>query len=406
VSAKAVRCDVAIAGGGMVGLSLAAALAELPLDVVVIEPVAPDSVEQPSFDSRTTALSSGSRRVLEGIGAWPSLASRATPIRRIHISERGIFGTATLEAGEQGLAALGYTIENRLLGQALRERVAGTPRIRLCPARVAGLEPGPDTVRLSTDAGETFEARLLIAADGAQSAVRTALGIGASVSEYEQHAVIAHVDTTRFHDNTAFERFTETGPLAVLPIVEGRSAIVWTLAPEAAGRALALDDRAFLTELQQAFGLRLGRFTRVGRRQAYPLALTQAERLTAPRAAVLGNAAQSLHPVAGQGFNLALRDVAMLAELVAQGGDPGAAALLAHYAEWRTPDREAVVRFTDSLVRGFGLPLGPLRRVRGQGLVLFDLLRPVKREFARRTMGLAGRQPRLVRGLSLAGERT
>jgi len=389
----------------MVGLSLAAALAELPLDVVVIEPVAPESDEQPSFDSRTTALSSGSRHVLEGIGAWASLAARATPIRRIHVSERGVFGTATLDAGEQGLAALGYTIENRLLGQALRKRVAGFPRIRLCPGRVAALEPGADTLRLSTATGETIEARLLVAADGAQSAVRSALGIGASTADYGQHAVIAHVDTTRFHDNTAFERFTETGPLAVLPIVEGRSAIVWTLAPEAADRALALDDREFLDELQQAFGLRLGRFTRVGRRQAYPLALTQAERLTAPRAAVLGNAAQSLHPVAGQGFNLALRDVAMLAELVAQGGDPGAPALLDRYVDWRTPDREAVVRFTDSLVRGFGLPLGPLRRARGQGLLLFDLLRPVKREFARRTMGLAGRQPRLVRGLPLAGER-
>jgi 2-octaprenyl-6-methoxyphenol hydroxylase len=405
VNGKPVACDVAIAGGGMVGLSLAAALAELPLDVVVIEPVAPESAEQPSFDSRTTALSSGSRRVLEGIGAWPSLASRATPIRRIHVSERGVFGTATLEAGEQGLAALGYTIENRLLGQALRERVAAFPRIRLCPARVADVEPGADSVRLTTDASEAIEARLLVAADGAQSAVRSALGIGASVADYGQHAVIAHVDTTKFHEFTAYERFTESGPLAILPIVEGRSAIVWTLAPEAAHRAVALPDAEFLGELQQAFGLRLGRFTRVGRRQAYALALTQAERLTAPRAAVLGNAAQSLHPVAGQGFNLALRDVAMLAELLAEGGDSGTPALLTRYAEWRAPDREAVVRFTDSLVRGFGLPLGPLRRARGQGLVLFDLLRPVKREFARRTMGLAGRQPRLVRGLPLAGER-
>ena len=155
--------------------------------------------------------------------------------------------------------------------------------------------------------------------------MRAALGIGASVSDYGQHAVIAHVDTARFHDYTAYERFTPDGPIAVLPIGEGRSAIVWTLAPEAARRALALDDAAFLAELQAAFGLRLGRFTRVGRRQAYPLALTQAERLTAPRAVILGNAAQSLHPVAGQGFNLALRDVAMLAELLADagGGDPG-----------------------------------------------------------------------------------
>ncbi len=401
MSAGTIRCDVAVAGGGMVGLSLAAALAELPLEVAVVEPVAPDADEQPSFDSRTTALSSGSRHVLEGIGAWPALATRATPIRRIHVSERGSFGSAILEAGEQGLPALGYTIENRLLGRALRERVAGLGQVRLIPARVAALETRADAVQLATDAGGTVEARLVVAADGAQSSARAALGIDVRVADYGQHAVIAHVDTSRFHDYTAYERFTEAGPIAVLPIVEGRSAVVWTLASEAARRVLALDDAAFLAGLQQAFGLRLGRFTRVGRRQAYPLALTTAERIVAPRAAVLGNAAQSLHPVAGQGFNLALRDVAMLAELLAEGGDPGTPALLARYAEWRAPDRAAVVRFTDALVRGFGLPLGPLRRVRGQGLVLFDLLRPVKREFARRTMGLAGRQPRLVRGLPL-----
>jgi 2-octaprenyl-6-methoxyphenol hydroxylase len=396
---------VAIAGGGMVGLSLAAALADLALEVTVVEPVGAESDEQPSFDARTTALASGSRRVLEAVGVWPGLAARATPIRRIHVSERGAFGTATLEAGEQGLAALGYTIENRLLGQALRERVARAPRVRLCPGRVTGLESGADAMRLTTDTGAAIGARLLVAADGAQSSVRSALGIGARVADYGQHAIIAHVDTTKFHEYTAYERFTATGPLAVLPIAEGRSAVVWTLAPEAARRALALDDGAFLAELQQAFGLRLGRFTRVGRRQAYPLSLTQAERLTAPRAVVLGNAAQSLHPVAGQGFNLALRDVAMLAELVAEGGDPGTPALLARYAEWRAPDREAVVRFTDALVRGFGVPLAMLGRARGQGLALFDLLRPVKREFARRTMGLAGRQPRLVRGLPLSGAR-
>ena len=386
----------------MVGLSLAAALAELSLHVVVIEPVLAADDEQPSFDSRTTALSSGSRRVLEGIGAWSAIAGQATPIRRIHVSERGVFGTAMLTAAEQGVPALGYTIENRLLGKALRERVAGFPKLRVSHARVAELEPGKDAVRLRTDVGETHEARLVVAADGAQSAVRTALGVDASISDYGQHAIIAHVDTALFHDYTAYERFTPDGPLALLPIVEGRSAIVWTLAPESARRVLALDDGAFLAELQGAFGLRLGRFTRVGRRQNYPLALTRANRLTAPRAAILGNAAQALHPVAGQGFNLALRDVAMLAELIAgAGGDPGAAPLLEHYAEWREPDRDAVIRFTDSLVRGFGLPLAPIRHARGGGLLVFDLLRPVKHEFARRTMGLAGRQPRLVRGLPL-----
>ena len=402
---KPFRCDVAIAGGGMVGLSLAAALAELPLDVAVIEPVLPASATQPSFDSRTTALSNGSRRVLEGIGAWAGIANQATPIRRIHVSERGSFGTAVLTAEEQGVAALGHTIENRLLGRALHERVAASPRIRVIHAGVAAIQPGADAIRLTTDAGERGDARLLVAADGAQSAVRAALGIEASVTDYGQHAIIAHVDTARFHDYTAYERFMPAGPLAVLPIGEGRSSVVWTLAPAAARRALGLDDPTFLAELQAAFGLRLGRFTRVGKRQSYPLALTESERLTAPRAVILGNAAQALHPVAGQGFNLALRDLAMLAELLAEAGDgdPGAAALIERYAAWRAPDRRAVIRFTDALVRGFGLPFAPVRHARGQGLVLFDLLRPVKHEFARRTMGLAGRQPRLVRGLPLAG---
>jgi 2-octaprenyl-6-methoxyphenol hydroxylase len=402
------HCDIAIAGGGMVGLSLAAALAALPLDVVVVEPVAPEADAQPSFDARTTALSGGSRRVLDGIGVWQAVAAQATPIRRIHVSERGVFGFARLTAEEQGVAALGYTIENRLLGRALRARCDRIERLTLCHAGVRDVAPGADNVRLETDQGQEIVARLLVAADGAQSRVRSALGIGATVSEYGQHAVIAHVDTGRFHEYTAYERFTSSGPIAVLPIADGRSAVVWTLAPEQARRAMALSDADFIGELQQAFGLRLGRFTRVGRRQAYPLALTRAERQAGPRSVIIGNAAQGLHPVAGQGFNLGLRDVAALAEVLAdamaqqQGAaDPGAARTLEEYARWRHPDRTAVIRFTDALVRGFGSPFGPLRAARASGLLLFDLLGPVKHEFARRTMGLAGRLPRLLRGLPL-----
>jgi 2-octaprenyl-6-methoxyphenol hydroxylase len=405
LSANPLVCDVAIAGGGMVGLSLAAALAELPLDVAVVEPVAASAEEQPSFDARTTALSNGSRRVLEGIGAWAAAAAGATPIRRIHVSERGAFGTAVLSAEEQGVPSLGFTVENRVLGQSLRARVGACPRIRICPARVTGVRTLAAAVRLDTDAGDVCEARLLVAADGANSAVRAALGLGASVSDYGQLAVVAHVDTARFHEYTAYERFAPEGPIAVLPIRDGRCGVVWTLAPAQAQQVLALDDAAFLSALQASFGLRLGRFTRVGRRQAYPLALTRAASLTAPRAVIVGNAAQSLHPVAGQGFNLALRDVAHLAELLADAGgsDPGDPGLLARYAQERAPDREAVIRFTDALVRGFGVPGGTIRRARGQGLLLFDLLRPMKHEFARRTMGLAGRQPRLVRGLPAGG---
>jgi 2-octaprenyl-6-methoxyphenol hydroxylase len=185
-------CDIAIAGGGMVGLSLAAALAELPLKVAVIEPIAPEADHQPSFDARTTALSGGSRRVLEGIGVWPAIASAATPIRRIHVSERGSFGMARLTADEQGVAALGYTVENRRLGAALRERCAAISSLRMCPASVREAAAGESGALLVTDRGERIAARLVVAADGTQSAVRTALGIAASVSDYGQQAVIVN----------------------------------------------------------------------------------------------------------------------------------------------------------------------------------------------------------------------
>lgn len=396
----------------MVGLSLAAALRGLPLAVVVVEPVPAGQVEQPSFDSRTSALSNGTRRIFEGLGVWPAVAADATPIKRIHVSDRGRFAFARLSAEEQGVPALGYTLENRVLGAALARLVEQAPRVRLlCPARVEQVEPGAGRVQLrlaGADAG-TVSARLVVAADGAHSAVRTAFGIDAAVWDYGQHAVIANVAAGRFHDFVAYERFTPDGPVAVLPLSDGRCTIVWTMTPAAATATLQLDDAAFLSAFQQRFGYRLGRFTRVGKRHAYPLALTRSERQVAPRAVIIGNAAQGLHPIAGQGFNLGLRDVATLAEVIADelrehgaAADPGGAAVLERYAEWRRGDRRAVIAFTDGLVRLFGNPLSAVGAARGAGLLLFDLFPPAKDALARLSMGLAGRVPRLGRGLPLA----
>ncbi len=396
----------------MVGLSLAAALSKLPLEVVVVEPVAADSAEQPSFDERTTALSNGSRRILEGIGVWSRIAADATPIRHIHVSDRGHFAFARLSAEEQGVPALGHTMTNRALGAALAELCAAAPRVEvMCPARVTGVEPGPDRVGLGVDGSwrGRLEARLVVAADGARSAVRAAFGIDASVWDYDQHAVIANVVTDRFHEFTAYERFTPAGPIAILPLGDGRSTIVWTVAPTEAQAIVDLDDAAFLAALQERFGFRLGRFTRAGRRHVYPLSLTRSERQVADRAVIIGNAAQGLHPIAGQGFNLGLRDVATLAEVIAddlaaRGGDfdPGSAAVLERYADWRRADRRTVIAFTDGLVRLFGNPLPPVRAARAASLLLFDLATPAKQAFARVTMGLAGRLPRLARGVPLA----
>ena len=406
------RCDVAIVGGGMVGLSLAAALRDLPLDVVVIEPVPAGSDVQPSFDERTTALSNGSRRILEGIGVWTQVAGEATPIKQIHVSDRGRFAMARLSAEEQRVPALGYTLTNRALGAALDAACRGAPRIEiLCPAAVAEVRPGADRVRLSVEGAlqGALEARLVVAADGARSAVRSAFGIEATVWDYDQHAIIANVVPERFHDFVAYERFTEDGPMAMLPLSDARCAIVWTMAPAAAGMAMALEEHQFLAALQDKFGYRLGRLTRIGRRFSYPLSLTRSDRQVARRAVIIGNAAQGLHPIAGQGFNLGLRDVATLAEVIADElashaatADPGDTAVLERYAAWRRADRRTVIAFTDALVRVFANPLPPVRAARDASLLLFDLVTPAKHSFARVTMGLAGRLPRLARGVPLA----
>ncbi|HXQ32190.1 MAG TPA: 2-octaprenyl-6-methoxyphenyl hydroxylase [Steroidobacteraceae bacterium] len=402
------ECDVAIVGGGLVGASLALALSNLPLAVVVIEAVPPDTLSQPSFDARTTALSNGTRRILTGLGVWDEIARAATPIRRIHVSERGQFGCSVLDAAEQGIPALGYVVENRAIGAALWRELSRASRVRLMsPAEVTAVSTDPERIRLEIDsAGEprSLTARLVVAADGAGSIVRRAAGVAAERWDYGQTAVITTVAPERFHAQVAYERFTPAGPIAVLPIAAGRCGIIWTLAPDDAARALALEPAAFLAGLQQSFGWRLGRLTALGARHAYPLALTRAEAQSGPRVAIIGNASQGLHPIAGQGFNLGLRDAATLAEVLAEAApaaDPGDSALLARYVDWRRADRRAVIAFTDGLVRLFGSPFAPIRAARGLGLLLFDVSPAAKTALSRLSLGFAGRLPRLARGLPL-----
>jgi 2-octaprenyl-6-methoxyphenol hydroxylase len=255
---------------------------------------------------------------------------------------------------------------------------------------------------------DTVRAKLVVAADGARSRLRELAGIGAEHIEYQQAAVISTAATQRFHDYTAYERFTPDGPIAVLPLQDGRCGIVWTRRPAEAEHLLALSDEEFVAEFQAAFGFRLGRFQRVGRRFSYPLALSRAERHVAERLAVVGNAAQGLHPIAGQGFNLGLRDAVSLAEvlsdaLVDGAADVGDRQLLRTYADWREQDRRRIVAFTDGLVRLFASPLGAVRGLRSAGLLLFDALPPAKAAMARLSVGAAGRIPRLARGVPLAG---
>ena len=403
----ATRCDVAIVGGGMVGASLALALQETPLSVVVIEAHLPESSSQPSFDDRTTALGNGARRILSTLGVWPQLAATAGAIRSIHVSDAGRFGAARLEASEHELDAFGYTVRNRDIGAVLWEALRSRGRVELaCPARVLAIELGGEAValRLAPAGGpeRALHARLVVAADGAHSLVRQAAGIGSSDSDYGQVAVVANLRTDRPASGIAYERFSESGPMALLPLSAGHYTGVWALEPERAQALQDCDAREFCERWQSAFGWRAGRVLGVGRRAGYRLELLRAHELSAPRVALIGNAAQALHPVAAQGFNLGLRDAAVLAELLAGAADAGAADVLAQFAARRESDRRGMIGFTDGLVKLFGDRRAAVIALRTIALMLFDLSPPAKRALARVSFGFGGALPRLSRGLPLA----
>ena len=409
MSRKKGNYDIVIAGGGMIGTSLALALAPLGLRVAVVEAIARKENLQPSFDDRSTALSRSTQRMFEAMGLWDAVVAASTPIASIHVSDKGRFGFSHISAEEQGVEALGYVVINRVLGEVLQANLSAAKNVDVfCPARIESIELGPEqaSATLSSDDGDqTLTCKLLVAADGANSAVREMMGISAQQREYGQRAVIGNLLPEKNMEHRAFERFTPQGPLAILPIAEDRAGFVWTVAEHDADRVMALDDNEFLAEIQAEFGYRLGKFSRVGTRASYPLILSKAVRLTATRSVLIGNSAHGLHPVSAQGFNLGMRDVAALCDCIADASsdavDPGNAQLLERYAEWRRSDQKKLVHFTDNLVRLFGSSRPGLRTLRNIGMLGFDLIPGVRPMFARHTMGLAGELPRLSRGVPI-----
>ena len=391
--------DALVVGGGITGAALALALTQSPLSLKVglLDASNANANELPSFDERVLALSEGSRRLLGQLGAWEALAFDACPIRSIHVSDRGQFGRTILTASEQQLDALGQVIALRVLGQqfyrALDQR-AGITRLHGKISEFRQTENGVQMTLADQDETHTLQTRVLLGADGGPSGLRTMAGLPVDVINYEQSAVIATVCAERAHQHWAYERFTETGPLALLPMTDNRLSLVWTQTPAEAARLLTLTEGEFLLELQAAFGWRLGKFLQVGVREKFDLRRLRSPVRRQGRLLLMGNAATTLHPIAGQGFNLALRDAMAFANAVRQqqacGQDWALPTALDAFVEQRHADVDRVAGVTDSLVRLFSNRYPLLRPLRGLALSALDALPAVKRAVATGAMGLRG----------------
>jgi len=404
--------DVIISGGGLSGALMALSLSTLvtaqktPLKIAIVEANPVLTEPSGSFDERVLALSHGSAAYLADVGAWQYLADTAEPIKNIHISDRGHYGKARLYAEQQQVQALGYVAEMSCIGAALFKALAAKTNITwFTPDAISDIQWQTQQVNVALSSGTQLTAALLLACDGAQSACRKFANITTTSHDYHQSALIANVATTKHHNNIAYERFTATGPLAMLPLSAaasvqqssaqqnsaGRCSLVWTLTPELAEKMRQLSDDEFAQQLSQAFGHWLGNITHVGKRVIYPLKLVQASEQVYHRMALIGNASHTIHPIAGQGFNLGLRDVSAMAEMIknalAQQQDIGAFANLMPYGKARQQDQQQVINLTDSLVTLFSNQLPPLVVGRNIALKVLNYLPVLKNALVKKTMG-------------------
>ncbi len=392
--------EILVIGGGLVGASLAIALDAAGRAVTMVEAAPPRVSARPSYNERNLALARASVNGLHAIGVWDIAAAAATPIRHIHVSRAGEFGATRLDAERFGVDALGWTLPARELGAALLARLDACTRLtRHAPATLVALDRDADgwRARIKTAEGErTIAARLLVGADGTRSTVRGALGIGVDTHDYRQTLFVATVTPQRAPAGRAWERFSDAGPVALLPLAGDRAGLVLTVSAAQADTVAAMDDDAFLDVAQQRFGWRLGRLAHAGKRSAHAITRVAAHAVTAPHAVLVGNAAQTVHPIGAQGFNLGLRDALTLSELVATAVDPGADALLATYAARRAPDRDGVMAMSHGLVRLACLRQPWLAPLRSLGLLACDRVPPLRDAVARRGMGFRGQPPRDV----------
>ena len=398
-----ITTDVAIAGGGLVGLSLGVALARVGLDVVVMDGEDPERTRAAAFDGRVCSIAFGSKRVLDGIGVWDAMAAEAEPILEIRVTDQNAPLFLHYDHRDVGDNPLGWIVENRVTRIALLDAAAACPNLRhLAPVSVLELTPAGEHIEAKLADGRRVSARLAVAADGRRSRLRQAAGIHTVDWSYDQNGIVCTVAHERPHRGIAQERFLPAGPFAILPMTRDRASIVWTEKSADAAHLMALPDDGFQAELEARFGDYLGELEFAGPRWSYPLGLTHANHYAATRLALAGDAAHAIHPLAGQGFNLGVRDVAVLAELIVDrarlGLDIGAPDLLAHYERWRRFDTMSLIAVTDGLNRLFSNDIAALRLARDLGLAAVNRMPRLKRLFMRHAMGAVGELPRLARG--------
>ena len=400
---RLLSADVLIVGGGPVGGTLACALSAAGMEVIAVDDADPAAGLDAGFDGRASSIALGSQRMLDALGLWAGMKAHAAPIRHIRVSEGDSPLFLHYDERDTGGPPFGYMVENRFIRKALFDRIPTLDTVRfLAPARVDGLERSASGVEARLADGRRISARLVVGADGRASGVRAGAGIRVTGWPYRQTAIVCTVAHERPHDFVAHEHFLPTGPFAVLPLPGNRSSIVWTESKDLAPAIMALDEAEFLAELERRFGDTLGRLRVVGPRWSYPLSLQHAETAIALRLALVGDAAHAMHPIAGQGLNMGLRDVAALTEVLAEaqrlGLDIGADTVLERFQRWRRFDNTLMLAMTDGLNRLFSNTIGPVRLARRLGLAAVNRMPPLKRLFVRSAMGLAGRLPRLMQG--------
>ena len=406
-----IAADILIVGGGMVGATLGITLSRAGLKVALADRLAAEADTAKGYDSRASAIANGSANVLKGIGVWPYLEANASPIWDIRVADgHPLRGISPLflhyDHSDVGENPLGYIIENCSIREALRLVASNCDTLKLLEsANVVSAQRGPFGVFAETESGIRLSASLLIAADGRGSQIRSKAGIKTRIKMYDQKSIVCNVHHERGHAGTAVELFLPGGPFAMLPMTKNRCNVVWTERIDLVDHYIALPEEIFLKELSQRFGGWLGKIDLVSSRHVYPLGMLHAERYTGQRLALVGDAAHAIHPIAGQGLNLGLRDVAALAELIVDtsrvGGDVGSKNVLGRYERWRRFDTFVLIAVTDSLNRLFSNDIGPLRFSRDMGLALVDKLPLVKKFLMRHAMGQIGKLPRLVRGETL-----